>query len=253
MDSQLKKLVAKERRKNQVDEERLAQNVSALNREIDEQQAIRQRFAREHPLEWARYCHAKRYVDAPPLPPSQARGIAVGQDRGRAPRAATNGHRRGSRRGERSRSSSSDDPDPDPEPRVCECGCGASLEHLNADARVLSTACRGRVFRRRKAERALKVAEEVVAKRHKLWTLTNLADRANGAVKDRAALDRAIADCTEQLARAEQEVGHEALPIELRLCGCASPIRYYDEGGDPCCFRCSRFLAAPTGNDHGVS
>ena len=65
---------------------------------------------------------------------------------GRAPRAATNTHRRGSRRGERSRSSSSDDPDPDAEPRACEW-CGASIEHRRAGARHCSAAHRARAWR----------------------------------------------------------------------------------------------------------
>ena len=236
----------------------------AFDQELDRQQELRQRFAREHPQEWARYCRAKGYVDAPPVRPRQTsapRGHAP--SRGHAPREGQNEHRRGSRRGDRARSSSSDDPDPDPEPRTCEW-CGASIEDLNADARHCGGAHRASHHRARKKGEAEEVAEdrrlsgqraaeEVVAQRHALWTLTNLADRANGAVADRAALDRAIVDAAELLARAEEHVGREELPTELELCGCDRPMRYLDEGGDPCCLWCARFLAAPTGCDRGTS
>jgi hypothetical protein len=119
--------------------------ISAFDRELEEQQKLRQRFAREHPQEWTRYCQAKGYVDAP----------VVCVPQGHAPRAGTNDHRRGSRRGERSSSSSSDDPDPEPEPRICECGCGAPLEHHRVDARHLNPAHKARAWRAAQAERQL--------------------------------------------------------------------------------------------------
>ncbi len=228
---------------------------AAFDQELDKQQELRQRFAREHPREWVRYCQAKGYADAPPQ---------TSAPRGHAPREGQNEHRRGSRRGGRARSSSSDDPDgSDPEPRTCEW-CGAPIDRLNVDARHCSDAHRARHHRARKKSEAKEIAEdrrlsgqraaeEVVAQRHALWTLTNLADRANGAVADRAALDRAIVDTAELLARAEKQVGREELPTELELCGCDRPMRYLDEGGDPCCLWCARFLAAPTGCDGGTS
>ena len=39
---------------------------AAFDQELDKQQELRQRFAREHPREWVRYCQAKGYADAPP-------------------------------------------------------------------------------------------------------------------------------------------------------------------------------------------
>jgi hypothetical protein len=72
---------------------------------------------------------------------------------GHAPKPATNGRARGSRRGTHA-SSSSDDPDPEPEPhRTCECGCGESVDHLKAGARFLNGSHRVRAFRRAQAER----------------------------------------------------------------------------------------------------
>jgi hypothetical protein len=114
-----------------------AEAVAAFSREVDAQQEQRQRFAREHPEEWARYCNLKGYVDAPLMAAVRRRA-----PRGRAPRVATNMRHRGSQRGTRSASSSSDDPgDSDPEPRrICACGCGASIEHKAKQARFLSHA-----------------------------------------------------------------------------------------------------------------
>ena len=86
------------------------------------------------------------------------------RSQGRAPRAATNQHRRGSRRGERASSSSSDDPDPDPGPhRTCECGCGASLDHLRSDARSLNGTHRMRALRRYEAERDELILQPIAA------------------------------------------------------------------------------------------
>lgn len=130
--------------------------LDAFNRRIEEQQEARQRFTRERPLEWACYCHARGYADAPSLPPSQVRRLAATQ--GRAPRAAQNDRRRGSRRGQRAKSSSSDDPggdDSDEDDRRCiHCG-GPIPEDRRTGTGFCSDRHRTYFHRRRKTEREL--------------------------------------------------------------------------------------------------
>ena len=72
---------------------------------------------------------------------------------GRAPRPATNGRPRGSRRGTRSNSSSSDDPgeaDLDPA-RTCPV-CGSGLDDLRRDATYCGSGCRREASRRRRRQ-----------------------------------------------------------------------------------------------------
>ena len=152
-----------------------AEALAAFDAQLDKEQARREKFAREHPKQWAEYAKRKaaamrrfqrdrkRQAKVEAFQVARDRGERASLDlsaewtrahaapthtpKGRAPRAAQNTRSRGSRRGDRSSSSSSDDPDPEPEPRVCECGCEASLDNLRADARFLNAAHRGRAFR----------------------------------------------------------------------------------------------------------
>jgi hypothetical protein len=83
--------------------------------------------------------------------------LGIERRRGHAPRRATNGRTRGSRRGTRSSSSSSDDPDEaDPEPPGRTCAwCGGSLEGKRADALYCGDAHRLAAHRHTHAERDL--------------------------------------------------------------------------------------------------
>jgi hypothetical protein len=200
-----------------------------FDEELQSQQKLREKFAREHPKQWAEYARRKeaamRCFDRDRMRKAKVAAFRTARERGerasldlsaewtrahveparvpqgRAPRAAGNEHRRGSRRGERSRSSSSDDPDPEPEPRVCECGCGAPLDHLNADARFLNAAHRARTYR-----------------------------------------------------AAQKEEGFEPLSSIPRPCdACPHPATLPDEDGDPVCVVCGMLLGTPSRpNGHEV-
>ena len=124
--------------------------LATFDRHVEKKQEQRQRFAREHPKDWARFCRAREYVDAPAAP--------QGTPEGHAPRSATNARARGSKRGMRASSSSSDDPEPDPNPRICEW-CGGPIDpRKRRDARHCKDAHKSAARRARKKdenERAL--------------------------------------------------------------------------------------------------